>query len=159
LACASDDPRSGVNVNPDAPVARLRAPRVAAAILLIAGLGLVVLTVVVERHQEKIFAGALHTTGNVVAMLPKRSTSGSTTYAPVVRYRTNDGTTRDFTSSVASNPPSYKIGDPVPVVYPPLNPRQADVDSWTSRWLLTLLCGGLALGFAVLGGLGLMWNR
>lgn len=141
------------------PIARVRAPKAAPAILLILGLALVVLTVIVERHQERVFAGALHATGTVVAMLPKHGTGGSVTYAPVVRYRTSNGTTVDFTSAVSSNPPSYKAGDVVPIVYPPLNPQQAEVDSWSSRWLLPVLCGGLAIGFIVLGTLGLMWNR
>lgn len=133
--------------------------KLAGTILLVVGIGLVLVTVVVERHQEKMFAGAVRTTGTVVALLPRHSSGGSTSYAPLVRFRTNDGVTFDFTATLASNPPAHKVGDLVPVVYTPVNPAQADIDSWTSRWLLTVLCAALAIVFAGLGGLAVMRNR
>ena len=134
-------------------------PKLLGTVVLIVGIGLAVITVVVERHQEKIFAGAVHTTGTVVALLPRGGSDNSRTYAPVVRYRTKDGMSVDFTASTASNSKAHNVGDVVRVVYTPLNPGQADIDSWTSRWLLPLLCGTLALIFVGLGGIAVIRNR
>lgn len=127
--------------------------KLAGAILLIVGVVLACITVIVERHQEKVFAGAVHTTGTIVALLPRGGSGNAATYAPIVRYRTKDGVSIDFTASLAAHRSAHRVGDRVPVVYTPLNPQQADIDSWTSRWLLTVLCGGLA---AILSALALV---
>ena len=47
-----------------------------------------------------------------------------------------------------SNPPDYRVGDPVRVLYDPSNPRTARLDTWGNRWggaLAGMIIGGVLL--------------
>ena len=136
----------------------LLSPKLVGVILLLAGVGLFVLAGVIAHRQRNMFAGTLRTTGTVVAMFPRHS-GGSTSYAPLVRYRTPNGLELDFTSGSASSRPRYQVGQTVPVVYPALNPSQAEIDSWLMRWGETTIVGGFALVFVVGGGILFVTHR
>src|SRR3989344_2997567 len=47
------------------------------------------------------------------------------TYKPVIRYTTNDGREIEFLAQFSSNPPAYKPGDMVEIIYDPENPYNA----------------------------------
>lgn len=138
--------------------ARRATPAFIGPVLIGAGLCLLVVMGLVERHVRAVRADAIYTTGAVVAILPHRS-NGSTAYAPLVRFRTESGAQLDFTATSSSNPPSYRTGDRVRVIYSKLNPTDADIDSWTARWIKTILLGALAVlcltsGIVALRGAG-----
>ena len=144
---------------PDAVRPRTSSSQTLGVILLIAAGGCAMLTIVVERRQRRAFEGALHTTGTVVAMLPRHGASGVVAYAPLVRYETNTGIQLDFTSSLSSSPPDYKVGDAVPVVYTPLNPQQAEIDRRWARWINTGLAGALTMILLLSATLTLLKGR
>ncbi|MGH9410586.1 MAG: DUF3592 domain-containing protein [Vicinamibacterales bacterium] len=123
--------------------------------LVAVGLCLFVVMGLVERREHAMRAGAVRTTGTVVALLPHRS-EGSTVFVPLVRFKTATGAELDFTASDAARSSSRKIGDIVPVIYSKLNPTGAAIDSWTARWIKTILLG--ALGLLSVGG-GVTWLR
>jgi hypothetical protein len=118
-------------------------------VLVAMGLCLLVVMGLVERRERAMRANAVRTTGIVVALLPHGS-EGSTVYIPLVRFKTDTGAQLDFTASDAANSSSHKIGDVVPVIYSKLNPTGAAIDSWTARWVKTILLG--ALGLLCVGG-------
>jgi 4-amino-4-deoxy-L-arabinose transferase-like glycosyltransferase len=70
---------------------------------------------------------------------------GCCVYSPVVEF-TADGQTYTFESSNASDPPRYKVGEQVTVVYLPENPQRAEVEGGSFWWLWA----GLAVLFVVL---------
>ena len=82
------------------------------------------------------------------------SSNGSTSYYPIVRYRTQNGVSVEFKDSVGSNPPSYHAGDKVTVLYLADNPsKQAIIDrgkfwNWSIPVLLFVGAGLLLWLFA-----------
>jgi hypothetical protein len=85
-------------------------------------------------------------TGTVASMrqVPATRPGEVSTYAPTVDYNVNG---RKYThhSSTSSFPPGYKVGDTVTVIYQTTDPNDAEIDSWSSRWLLPALLGGAGL--------------
>lgn len=112
-----------------------------------------------------LLAGALHQTsvtttwlkravevdGTVVRMLRHTDKDGDVTFKPIVRFSTADGKTVEFHSSFSSNPPAYRIGQSVPVVYLPEEPERAAIRSFLSLWMGSLVLGLLG---AILFGVG-----
>lgn len=80
-------------------------------------------------------------------------------YRPLIRFSTADGRAVSFLSRLATNPPAYQIGQQVMVLYDPVHPEAASIDSFVDRWLgvvmwegvaaLCLLAGGVPLGVRV----------
>jgi hypothetical protein len=57
-----------------------------------------------------------------------------------VQFQSDEGATR----------PAYRVGDTVEVLCDPANPRNARLDTWSSRWGLATICPGLgAFGLGV----------
>ncbi len=79
-----------------------------------------------------------------------RTTGGSMAY-PVVAFTSADGTTRTFTGSTGSNPPSYDLGERVEVLYRADSPEDARINGFLSLWLLPLIFGGIGLVIAGVG--------
>jgi hypothetical protein len=94
--------------------------------------GLLFLGFHLHRTTEAFLERAVHAPGQVVQLVPTRS-SDSTTYAPVVEFEVRDHK-HTFEDPVSSNPPSYRRGDTVAVLYDPSNPRDARIDrGWWNR--------------------------
>src|SRR5262245_29623954 len=105
--------------------------------LVFAGAGIAILIACVSATLESLrfTRDAVDATGTVVAfrkVSPKSTTLG---WAPVVRFRDAEGQELDIVGDIASNPPSYAIGDRVGLLYLPGDPRHAHLDSFASRWL------------------------
>jgi hypothetical protein len=92
------------------------------------------------------------TVTDLVRSSSSSSSSNSTTYRPVVQYTTQSGETVEFTSSSGSNPPSYSKGEQVEVLYRPLLPAQAKINSFFSLWGGPVIVGSLGGVFSLLGG-------
>ena len=94
---------------------------------------------------------ATRTVGTVVRLAPSRNGDGNATSLAVFEYRTNDGTAYEHISTVASNPPAYKIGDTAALLYHKRNPRNARVRSFTELWLAQLILTVLGLAISIAG--------
>ena len=74
---------------------------------------------------------------------------GSYSYYPVVRYRTAQNLSVEFKDSIGTNPPSFRPGDKVTVLYLAEDPRmQAMIDRgrfWNSALPLALALAGILL--------------
>ena len=92
-------------------------------------------------------------TGVVIDFHTRISTGKShgPSYAPVVRFTTANGEPEQFTSSLATNPPRFQIGQPVPVAYDPANPNHATIDSFLDNWIAPLMFGGPGLIVFLMG--------
>lgn len=87
----------------------------------------------------------LSASGKVIGLEANDSDDG-VTYAPIVRYETQEGRTVKFTSNYSSNPPSYKKGDEVDVLYNPQDPEE-DVMIDAGWWNWVIPYSLLAVGF------------
>jgi hypothetical protein len=96
------------------------------------------------------------TQGTVVHM--EESTDGDgacCVYSPVVEYQAA-GRTYTFDSMNASDPPRFKVGDQVNIVYSNADPSNAEIDSWFDLWLVpSLLCPATILVAVLLNWLAI----
>ena len=92
--------------------------------------------------------------GTVVELKKSVSTENQKTkvsYAPVVTFIPGTGKKIEFLSSVGSNPPAYKIGEKVEVLYLQANPRNARIHDFTSLWGMELLLGLMGAAILLIG--------
>jgi hypothetical protein len=126
------------------------ANRFAMPLLLLAGVGLILLGAHLHKQTESFLARAVRGPGVVVDLDAGDSTDGSTTYAPVVEFESEDRRHR-FKDSIASNPPMYRIGESVGVLYDPYRPSDARIDRGRWNKAIPILVGGFGALFCLLG--------
>lgn len=80
-------------------------------------------------------------------------------YSPVFEYTVN-GRRHTFESLNASNPPAYRVGQEVEVIYNVDNPSDAAVNSFFDLWMVAAtLCGATLILFVVLNGVAIYKMR
>jgi len=114
------------------------------------GLAMLAGALVWYESVRTFMAQASTAQGTVVDLVRSRS-SDSTTYRPVVRFRTPEGQLVEFVSNAGSNPPSYSKGEQVEVFYKPSEPRNAKINGFFSLWGGLLIVGGLGAAFFLIG--------
>ncbi|MGY4771627.1 DUF3592 domain-containing protein [Kribbella sp. CWNU-51] len=73
---------------------------------------------------------------------------GDSYYHPVVRFITAGGRVVQYTDSVGDGSPrAHRVGESVRVLYDPANPQEAQLDTWSNRWLGPTIEIGLAVAF------------
>jgi hypothetical protein len=78
-------------------------------------------------------------TGTVVEMEEQSDGQGGCcTYVPMIEF-TASGQTYSFQGDTASDPPQYKVGEEVSILYDPANPNTAQLNKWTERWLFPII--------------------
>src|SRR6266542_2013732 len=107
---------------------------------LLAGL-LLRLALYLYRRQKRFLRRAVEVTGVVVAFRAGSSGEGGTMQHPVVKFRTKGGEVVEFASPYGQNPPAYRVGQRVPVLYDPGRPAAAALRSFASLWLGCLVAG------------------
>ena len=81
----------------------------------------------------------------------------SNAYAPVVEFE-HAGKKHSFKDSIGSDPPSYRIGQGVAVLYDPADPREARIDRGRWNKAVPILIGGCG-ALSVLLGLWILRRR
>ncbi len=117
----------------------------------VVGAGLLVGALFAVQNTRSFVGEAVSAQGTVVDLVQSRSSSDSGdryTYAPVVRFDTAQGETVTFTSSVASSPPSYRVGETVDLLYSPTEPKRARIRDWFSLWGVATILGSLGTVFS-----------
>jgi hypothetical protein len=112
---------------------------VGGAIALGAGVLLGVRTVKFERR-------AIRASGVVIDNVANMDGSqNQVCYYPKIRFRTNEGLDVTFISSSGNNDSGFRVGEAVTVLYDPQRPTRAVIDSFWSRWGLSVILIGLGL--------------
>jgi Protein of unknown function (DUF3592) len=128
------------------------AGRILTPILVLVGLGVVGLGMHLGRNTFLLKAAGERTQGTVLFLELKTTLHGST-YYPVVQFVTAGGTTIQFRDAMGSNPPAYREGDPVNVLYFRNLPEgTATIDRGMLDWLAPgVLCvlGSFLAGIAL----------
>ena len=126
-----------------------KANRFALPILLIGGVGLLFLGAHLHLKTGIFLERAVRAPGVVVEMAANHSSDGNT-YAPVVEFE-HEGRTYRFKDSISSNPPSYRTGEAVGVLYDPDHPRDARIDRGRWNKAVPILIGGSGVFLCLLG--------
>jgi hypothetical protein len=114
------------------------------------GLLLLVIAIFLIYRTRRFLARAVDTTGTVISFVTSHSSEGGVTYKPVVQFQVG-GQVVQFVDSMGSSPPSYEVGEVLPVKYDPLNPQKARPNKPFRLWFAP---GLLILMGAIFGGIG-----
>jgi len=102
------------------------------------------------KGTQAFLVDAIVTEGQVVDLVESRS-NDSSTYAPVVEFKTFNGSVIEFLSSNGSNPPSYDVGEIIDVLYLESEPKSARINSYMSLWGGATILAGLGTVFFSIG--------
>jgi len=127
---------------------------------LICGLGALATGCGFAIYRSVWLSRAVSTKGTIVSVseIPDQQ-NNAVNYAPTFTFKAADGGTYAVTSDVATNPPSFEVGEEVRIWYIGSNPRSAEIDSFWQLWLVPVVCGGLGIFFAGAGYLLLRYER
>jgi hypothetical protein len=120
------------------------------AICFLVGIATLIGGFFVYRSNQQFLQSSLKSTGTVTGLDLKQS-SDSSSYYPVVQFRTLENQVINFTSSAGSNPASYQVGETVEVNYNPTNPTSAKINDFTTNWLTVLILGFMGAIFSFVG--------
>jgi Protein of unknown function (DUF3592) len=127
-------------------------------IFLIVGVGLLLGFFFAFSRTRRFLASAQEARAEVIGVKQSIGNSRDRVYYPVLRYRTQQGDTKEVVSSVGSNPPRYKEGDSLVVLYDPAQPGDVRIHSFFNVWVGPLVLG--LLGVIMTGvGAGLTLYR
>ncbi len=119
-------------------------------VFTVVGLAMLVGAFFMYSNTQDFLSNAVATKGTVTQLIRSRS-SDSTTYRPVVEFKTQSGRLVEFTSSSGSNPPSYSQGEIVEVLYQETSPEKAKIKSFFSLWGGSTILGGMGSIFFIVG--------
>lgn len=120
-------------------------------IFLVVGIVFILVGFVLVCSRLIFISESISAEGIVVDILKKveeDETEG--VFQPKVMFHTNDGEQISFISDVGSNPPAYNLGETVNVLYNPINPSNAEINSFLSLWLLQLVLILIGTNFVII---------
>lgn len=120
-------------------------------VLLLFGVILLGVGIFLGRSLVRLESGGLRAHGSVES-LEWSSSQDHGAYHPVVGFTNQSGDRVHFRDPLGSNPPSFRVGDPVTVLYLAGEPRSAAIDRGWVNWLpstLSFLFGALLCWAAI----------
>lgn len=129
----------------------MKVERLVPGLFALVGLGLLVTSVFVYLNTRNFINSSAKATGQVIAHASGRSSDGTLTYAPVISFRTPDGQVVEFKSQASSSSPSPAVGEAVEVLYNPRQPQEAEINTFSSLWILPIILSALGAGFFIIG--------
>jgi hypothetical protein len=117
-----------------------------APVLLVVGVTLLGLSYYLGHNLVHLETTGLRAPGIVQSLERSAPDSHGSTYHPVVSFVTRGGDAIRFRDATGSNPPAYRVGDHVTVLYLENDSESTTIDRGIWNWLipaLVLLFGGL----------------
>ena len=114
------------------------------------GLLLIAIAVIILIRTILFLIRSQKVKGTIVRMAYYSNSKGSS-YNPVFSFTTTDGRTIEAEDSLGSNPPQFRVGQSVNVLYDPNNPNRARINKWSNLYFVPLLLGGMGLCFSCVG--------
>ena len=114
-------------------------------VLIVIGATLAGVSYYFYTSTTKFLETANTTDGTVIKLLQETDEKNSTTYRPVFEFTDESGKDHVIESGTSSNPPAFKKGETVEILYDPSSPEDAKINSFFSLW-------GISLVFGIVGG-------
>lgn len=92
-------------------------------------------------------------TGTIIGLDVDVSEDNSKTYFPIIEFTTQDNQQVEFRSSMGSSSYRGSIGQQIEVLYEPLNPRSAVIDSTFGVYGASIIMGIFGVVFTLVGGI------
>ncbi len=110
-------------------------------VFLIAGIALIGWGYVTVKNKVD-GTSFVKTEGTVLRMreIPANQDAGIT-WAPVIKFTDRSGSEHTMESTVSSDPPAYKVGDKVELLYPEGKPEDAFINSFMEKWFTPIMLG------------------
>jgi hypothetical protein len=89
--------------------------------------------------------------GIVIQMVYSQGSDDGGGYAPVYQFKTLEGQDIVIHDGLSSNPPRFKVGQEIQVLYDPGNPHKARIKKWMNLYFVSVLLGGMGLIFGCVG--------
>lgn len=97
-------------------------------------------------------ARAVEVQGSVIEMVRVRdSEDKGYLFTPIVRFQTADGRTVEFQSGLRTNPPAYRTGQTVSVLYDPDVPESTAIRGVLSLWFMPIILSFIGSIFLAVG--------
>ncbi len=122
-------------------------------IFALAGVGALVCSGVTAVDSQRIVEGGITAQGEVVSLKLERSSGrrGGSTYHPVFRFTAQDGQVYRVKHSQGSNPPAWKKGEKVELIYLPDNPEKAVPNTFWGKYAVPFILAIFGTAFIVMG--------
>jgi len=120
-------------------------------------IGIICLGISAKLYSDTLaFLSKATSTRGIVIDLEERTSTNSDgnytiTYYAVVEFIDSRGYAMQFTSKNGRNPPGFRRGQPVKVLYEPENPEFARIGTFGELWLFTILLAVFGVGFSLFG--------
>lgn len=101
--------------------------------------------------RTRSFIGKARETKGTITDMVYSSDSEGGGYTPVFRFRTLEGQEIEIRGSLRTNPPQFKVGQTIDVLYEPENPSGARIKKWLNLYFVPLLLGFLGVVFGCVG--------
>ncbi len=109
------------------------------------GIGLILLAGWMVSRDPAFSHSHISAPGQVVDLKRSQSGNGVASYRPVVVFRDVSGVERQFVGGIGANPPDYRKGEAVAVLYDPAAPDAAVINSLSQRLMGPVLSAALGL--------------
>ena len=125
--------------------------------LMFGGLGALLLLIAGWLYfREQAFLNRAETVTGTVSGFETSESDDSTTYCPVIGFRTRGGESVQYRANVCSSPPSFDVGEKVEVVYDPENIKHVQMNGFWSKYVGVFVLAVIGLPFFLLGAWGLI---
>lgn len=130
----------------------IKIAKVIAIFLFLAAAFELVLGGVFYWRTANFIKSAQQTSGLIVELEKRESNDESgATYYPIYTFTDNSGVEHRITARNGTYPPAFEVGEKVTILYPPNDPKDAEINSFWSLWLWPIILGGMALVEIIFG--------
>jgi hypothetical protein len=124
--------------------------------LIFGGVGFLLMALaLIFLVRTRIFISNSQQAQATITQMVYSSDSEGGGYTPVFRFRTLQGQEVEVSGSLRTNPPQFKVGQTIDVLYDPDKPQKARIKKWFNLYFVPALLGFLGLVFGC-GGIGSM---
>lgn len=102
-------------------------------------------------HTRNFINNSEKTQGTVILNLYQADSEGGGGYTPIFEFRTLQGKKMEVSSNLGTNPPQFKVGQIVEVLYDPENPEGARINKGLNLYYVPSFLGLFGL---IVGGTG-----
>ena len=127
-------------------------------VFALVGTGLLIGAYYSYQYTQRIMKAGVEAQGVVIDTRYSRDKQGRTTsaQAPVIQFKTADGTPVTYYSQTYTSPASFDVGETVKLWYMPEKPQEDVILEGMTRWILPAVLGFMGVIFALIGYPGLI---